>query len=82
MIWDNRERFGGGMLYAGIPWDYRGQVVNKRYFSLRLAVWYNKANSESEVIAVQNFDSVAGKFQELRYFNKTLIQGFTWDVSV
>jgi len=78
-IWDNRERFGGSMLYASIPWDYRGQVVNKWYYPLRLVVWYNKAHKESEVIAVQNFDSAAGKFQQFRYFNKTLITGFTWD---
>jgi TolB-like protein len=78
-LWDNRERFGGSMLYASIPWDYRGQVQNKWYFPLRLVVWYNKAKKESEVIAVQNHDLTSSKLQEFRYFTKTYISGFTWD---
>ena len=77
--WDNREHFGGSMLYASIPLDYRGQVQNKWYYPLRLVVWYNPAKKESEVIAVQNFDSAFNKFQEFRYFTKTHIAGFTWD---
>jgi TolB-like protein len=77
--WDNRERFGGSMLYADIPWNYRGQIQNKWYYPLRLVVWYNPAKKESEVIAVQNFDSAFNKFQEFRYFTKTHIAGFTWD---
>ena len=77
--WDNREHFGGSMLYASIPLDYRGQVQNKWYYPLRLVVWYNQAKKESEVIAAQNFDSAFNKFQEFRYFTKTHIAGFTWD---
>lgn len=78
-LWDNRERFGGSMLYASIPWDYRGQVENKWYYPLRLVVWYNKAKKESQVIAVQNFDVTRMALDQFRYFTKTHITGFTWD---
>ncbi len=78
-LWDNRERFGGSMLYASVPWDYRGQIQNKWYYPLRLVVWYNKAKKESEVIAVQNHDLTASKLDQFRYFTKTYITGFTWD---
>jgi hypothetical protein len=78
-LWDNRERFGGSMLYASVPWDYRGQIQNKWYYPLRLVVWYNKAKKESEVIAVQNHDLTASKLEQFRYFTKTYITGFTWD---
>lgn len=77
--WDNRERFGGSMLYASLPWDYRGQVENKWYFPLRLVVWHNKTTKESEVIAVQNHDLTSSTLKELRYFTKTYIAGYTWD---
>jgi TolB-like protein len=79
ILWDNRERFGGSMLYASVPLDYRGQVQNKWYFPLRLVVWYDKARKESELIAVQNQDLTAAKLQQFRYFTKTYIAGFTWD---
>jgi TolB-like protein len=78
-LWDNRERFGGSMLFALIPWEYRGQVQNKWYYPLRLVVWHNKAKNESEVIAVQNHDLTASTLDEFRYFNKTHIAGFIWD---
>jgi hypothetical protein len=78
-IWDNRERFGGSMLYASVPWEYRGQVENKWYYPLRLVVWYNKATRESEVIAAQNHDLSSNTLDQLRYFTKTYIAGFTWD---
>jgi len=78
-LWDNRESFGGSMIYASLPWDYRGQVQNKWYFPLRLVVWYNKAKKESEVIAVQNHDLTSSTFEDFRYFTKTYIAGFTWD---
>jgi TolB-like protein len=78
-LWDNRERFGGSMLYASVPWEYRGQVQNKWYYPLRLVVWHNKAKNESEVIAVQNHDLTASTLEEFRYFNKTHIAGFIWD---
>jgi TolB-like protein len=78
-LYDNRESFGGSMLYASVPLEYRGQVQNKWYYPLRLVVWHNKARKESEVIAVQNHDLAASKLQEFRYFTKTHITGFTWD---
>jgi len=78
-LWDNRERFGGSMLYASIPWDYRGQVENKWYYPLRLVVWHNQATKESEVIAVQNHDLTSSTLKQLRYFTKTYMAGFTWD---
>ncbi len=78
-LWDNGERFGGSMLYASVPWEYRGQIQNKWYYPLRLVVWYNKAKKESEVIAVQNHDLTASTLKEFRYFTKTHIAGFTWD---
>ncbi len=78
-LWDNNERFGGSMLYASIPWEYRGQVQNKWYYPLRLVVWHNKARNESEVIAVQNHDLTRSTLEQVRYFNKTHIAGFTWD---
>jgi len=77
--WENSKRFGGSMLYASIPLEYRGQVQNKWYFPLRLVVWHNQASKESEVIAVQNHDLTSSTLQQLRYFTKTYIAGFTWD---
>jgi len=78
-LWDDRERFGGSMIYASVPWEYRGQVQNKWYYPLRLVVWYNKVRKENEVIAVQNHDLTASKLQDFRYFKKTHLAGFTWD---
>jgi len=78
-LWDDRDRFGGSMIYASVPWEYRGQVQNKWYYPLRLVVWYNKVRKESEVIAVQNHDLTANKLQDFRYFRKTHLAGFTWD---
>jgi TolB-like protein len=78
-LWDDRERFGGSMLYASIPLDYRGQVENKWYYPLRLVVWYNKAKKESQVIAVQNFDAARMALDQFRYFTKAHIAGLTWD---
>ena len=78
-LWDNRESFGGSMIYASLPWDYRGQVQNKWYYPLRLVVWHNREKKESEVIAVQNHDLTSSTFEEFRYFTKTYIAGFTWD---
>ena len=78
-LWDNRERFGGSMLFASVPWEDRGQVQNKWYYPLRLVIWHNKAKNESEVIAVQNHDLTSNTFKELRYFKKTHIGAFTWD---
>ncbi|CAB1075871.1 hypothetical protein D1AOALGA4SA_3679 [Olavius algarvensis Delta 1 endosymbiont] len=78
-LWSNSDRFGGSMIYASIPWEYRGQVQNKWYYPLRLVVWYNKERKESEVIAVQNHDLTASKLQEFRYFKKTHLAGFTWN---
>jgi hypothetical protein len=78
-LWDNRERFGGSMLYASIPWEYRGQVLNKWYYPLRLVVWHNKAKKESEVIAVQNHEVTSSTLEQFRYFSRTHIAGFTWD---
>jgi hypothetical protein len=78
-LWDGRERFGGSMIYAAIPLDDRGQVLNKWFYPLRLVVWYNKASKESEVIAVQNHDLAGNTLKEFRYFNKSHIAGFTWD---
>jgi len=75
----NSERIGGSMIYASIPWDYRGQVQNKWYYPLRLVVWHNRAKNESEVIAVQNHDLTSNTLKEFRYFNKTYIAGFTWN---
>jgi hypothetical protein len=78
-LWDNGERFGGSMIWATIPLDYRGQVINKWYYPLRLVAWYNPAKKETEVIAVQNHDITASTLKEFRYFNKTYLAGFTWD---
>ena len=78
-LWDNRERFGGSMLYASVPWEYRGQVQNKWYYPLRLVVWYNDAKKESELIAVQNHEITRSTMEEFRYFTKSHIAGFTWD---
>ena len=78
-LWGNRERFGGSMLWASVPWDYRGQVQKKWFYPLRLVVWHNKAKNESEVIAVQNHDLTTNTLDEFRYFNKTHIASFTWD---
>jgi len=78
-LWKNSDRFGGSMIYASVPWEYRGQVQNKWYYPLRLVVWYNEDRKESEVIAVQNHDLTASKLQEFRYFKKTHLAGFTWN---
>jgi len=77
-IWDSPDRYGGSMLFWDASWDDRGQVQNKKYFPMRLVVWQNRANKESQVIAVKNVD-VTGRKVELRMFTKTHIEAFTWD---
>ena len=77
-IWDSPDRFGGSMLFWDAPRDDRGQVENKKYFPMRLAVWQNRADKESQVIAVKNHD-VTGRKMEYRQFTKTHIEAFTWD---
>jgi hypothetical protein len=77
-IWDSPERYGGSMLFWDAPRDDRGQPENKQYFPLRMVVWQNRANQESQVIAVKNHDITDRKL-DLRYFTKTHIEAFNWD---
>jgi TolB-like protein len=78
MIWDSPDRYGGSMLFWDAPWDDKGMVENKKYFPMRLVVWHNQAQKESEVIAVKNYDVTTRKL-EYRMFTKTHIEAFTWD---
>jgi hypothetical protein len=77
-IWDSPERFGGSMLFWDAPLHDRGQVENKQYFPIRLAVWQNSADKETQVIAVKNHEATGRKL-EFRMFTKTHIEAFTWD---
>jgi len=77
-LWDSSERYGGSMMYYNAPLEDRGQVENKQYFPMRLVVWQNPANKESEVIAVKNYD-LTGRKLAYRKFTKTDIEAFTWD---
>jgi hypothetical protein len=77
-LWESADRYGGSMMYYDAPLEDRGQVVNKQYFPMRLVVWQNPANKESQVIAVKNHD-VSGRKLAYRKFTKTHIEAFTWD---
>jgi hypothetical protein len=77
-VWDGADRTGGSMLYYDLPREDRGQVENKQYYPLRLVVWQNKANKESMVITVKNYDITDRKL-EYRMFTKTEIETFKWD---
>jgi TolB-like protein len=77
-IWDSPDRYGGSMLFWDAPWDEPGMVENKKYFPMRLVVWQNMAQKESQVIAVKNHD-VTNRKLEYRKFTKTHIEAFTWD---
>jgi TolB-like protein len=77
-IWDSPERYGGSMLFWDAPLHDRGQVENKQYFPIRLAVWQNSADKETQVIAVKNHEATGRKL-EFRMFTKTHIEAFTWD---
>ena len=78
-VWDGSDRLGGSMIFYSSPWDDIGQVENRTYFPMRLAVWKNRAKKETEVIAVKNYEyAVTGKL-EYRQYKKTQIQAFTWD---
>ena len=77
-LWDSSERYGGSMMFYDAPREDRGQVENKQYFPMRLVVWQNPANKESEVIAVKNYDLTDRKLA-YRKFTKTHIEAFTWD---
>jgi hypothetical protein len=65
-------------MHYDAPIEDLGQVENKQYFPMRLVVWQNPANEESEVITVKNHDFAGGKLG-YRKFNKTHIEAFTWD---
>ena len=45
---------------------------------MRLVVWQNPANKESEVIAVKNYE-LTGRKLAYRKLTKTHIEAFTWD---
>lgn len=77
-VWESPDSYGGSMLFWDAPWDDRGQVVNKKYFPMRLVVWQNRAAKENQVIAVKNYD-VTDRKLEYRMFTKTQIEAFTWD---
>ena len=77
-IWDSPERYGGSMLFWDAPIDDRGQVENKKYFPIRLVVWQNSANKESQVIAIKNHE-ITNRKLDFRMFTKTHIEAFTWD---
>jgi len=77
-IWDSPERYGGSMLFWDAPIDDRGQVENKKYFPIRLVVWQNSANKESQVIAIKNYE-ITNRKLDFRMFTKTHIEAFTWD---
>ena len=78
LVWDSAERYGGSMLFWDAPWDYVGQVENKQYFPMRLALWHNRADDETQVIVIKNHD-ITGRKLEARIFTKTNIEAFTWD---
>jgi TolB-like protein len=78
IVWDGEERSGGSMLWYDLPRDEPGQVENKKYFPMRLVVWQNNGNKESEVITVINHD-LTGRKLEFRKFTKTEIAAFKWD---
>jgi len=77
-VWDSAERYGGSMLFWDAPWDYVGQVENKQYFPMRLALWHNRADDETQVIVIKNHD-ITGRKIAARIFTKTNIEAFTWD---
>ena len=76
--WESPDRYGGSMLFWDAPWDDRGLVANKKYFPMRLVVWHDGVNQESQVIAVKNHDVTARKM-DYRMFTKTQIEAFSWD---
>ena len=78
LVWDSAERYGGSMLFWDAPWDYVGQVENKQYFPMRLALWHNRADDETQVIVIKNHE-ITGRKLSARIFTKTNIEAFTWD---
>ena len=77
--WESPDRYGGSMLFWDAPWDDRGLVANKKYFPMRLVVWHDGVNQESQVIAVKNQDVARRKMDRLRKFTKAHIQSGSWD---
>ena len=77
-LWESPERYGGSLLFWDAPKDDRGQEENKKYFPLRLVVWQNRAEKETEVIAITNHE-FANRRLDFRMFTKTHIEAFTWD---
>lgn len=78
LAWDSAERYGGSMLFWDAPWSDTGQVENKQYFPMRLALWHNSADDETQVIVIKNHE-ITGRKLEARIFTKTNIEAFTWD---
>jgi len=78
IIWDSPDRYGGSMMYFDAPLEDRGQVENKQYFPMRLVIWQNPANKDSEVLAVKNHD-FSGRKLAYRKFTKTHIEAFSWN---
>ena len=66
------------MMYFDAPLEDRGQVENKQYFPMRLVIWQNPANKDSEVLAVKNHD-FSGRKLAYRKFTKTHIEAFSWN---
>ena len=77
-LWESADRYGGSMMHYDAPWEDRGQVQNIKYFPMRLVVWQNPVNKESQVIAVKNHD-LTGRKLAYRKLTKTHIEAFTWD---
>ncbi|MGW8303435.1 MAG: FG-GAP-like repeat-containing protein [Desulfobacterales bacterium] len=78
-IWKSSERYGGSTLFFAEPKNEREQVVNSKYFPMRLLVQDTDGDGDSELIAVRNYDLAAMKLEKFRKFTSSHIESLSWD---
>ena len=79
VLWKVAERFGGSTLYYQRPPANKGDIINPKYFPMRIVVRKNKSGNDSEIIAVKNHDITFSKTEVFRKYTKTHLQSWTWD---
>ena len=78
-MWKSPERYGGSTLFFSEPKNEREQVVNSKYFPMRLLVQDTDGDGDSEVILVKNWDLAAMKLEKFRKFTSSYIESLSWD---
>lgn len=79
VMWKSSERYGGSTLYFADTITDRGDVLNPKYFPMRLLVGDTNGDGTTEVIAVKNYEMARRKLEKFRKFTNAHVESLSWD---